>query len=299
MLGLKFLYKNTRGQSIAITEKTPQYLYLEPLGKIVVRYYFVKDGIEVNNTKLISDVIEPEVLSVKIKSPSSIFLSTIADFRNLPDRTDAADYFEVDFTLSDTVPMDVLYSSKVEKRLKIKIKDLAVGEDSFENENTVTDGPDAFVKVVGVVVSPASIYYVYIHRRDGRLKKSPSTTTYAKLAFILKKRMFNPLHVDASLSYSSITRGLLKDEWFIDYSEGRIFRTINEKEVNITDAQLGTVIRKYGDIRDILNLLNTNDIENSNHILIRESEAYYVSCDGDCSLPKAAPQNTIDERGLL
>ena len=43
-------------------------------------------------------------------------------FRNLPERLDAADYFEIDFSLSDTVPMDVLYASKVEERLKIKVK---------------------------------------------------------------------------------------------------------------------------------------------------------------------------------
>ena len=99
MLGIKFRYKNTKGQSIDITEKTPQYLYLEPLGKVVVRYYFVKDGLEVNATKLISDVLEPGVLSVKIKPPASIFLSPVSDFRNLPERLDAADYFEIDFSL--------------------------------------------------------------------------------------------------------------------------------------------------------------------------------------------------------
>lgn len=298
MLGIKFLYKNTKGQSINITEKTPQYLYLEPLGKVVIRYYFVKSGLEVNNTKLISDVLEPDILSVKIKPPASIFLSPVADFRNIPERLDAADYFEIDFSLSDTVPMDVLYSSKVEERLKIKVKDLAAGEESFENENTVTDGPDAFVKIVGVVIRPQNVYYVYIHRREGRLKKSPSTVEYSRFAPILKSRMFDPTDIDRGLSFASILRGLLKDEWYIDYTEANIYKKVGEKNISITDEELGAVIRKYGDIRDIVNLLNTLDVTLSNHPLIKESESFYVSCDGDCSLPAAVPQNTIDEREL-
>lgn len=298
MLGIKFRYKNTKGQSIDITEKTPQYLYLEPLGKVVVRYYFVKDGLEVNATKLISDVLEPGVLSVKIRPPASVFLSPVSDFRNLPERLDAADYFEIDFSLSDTVPMDVLYASKVEERLKIKVKDLAAGEDSFENENTVTDGPDAFVKIVGVVIRPQNVYYVYIHRREGRLKKAPSTVEYSRFAPILKSRMFDPTDIDRSLSFASILRGLIKEEWYIDYSEGKIYKKIDEKGIAITDEELGDVIREYGDIRDIVNLLSTLDVKISNHPLIKESESFYVSCDGDCSLPAAIPQNTIDERGL-
>ena len=295
MLGLKFTYKNNKGQTIDIEDGYPQYLYLEPKGKVVVRYFFIKDGIETSNTKLITDVKEIDVVSVKVKKPASVFLSTIADFRNIPDRTESGDYFEIDFSEGDSVPMDILYESKVEERLKIKVKNLAAEDDSFENENTVTDGPDAYVKVVGIIIRPQEVYYVHIFRRSGRLRKAPGSVEYERLSRILKTRMFTN-NVDKDLSYDSILRGLSKDVWSIDYSDKKIFKNTNGKDVEITDYELGQLIRNHGDIKDIINLVTTTDITMSNHPLVLESAMTLISCDGDCSLPKAIPQNTIDER---
>lgn len=300
MLGIQFTYKNSKGQTIRIEEKEPQYVYLEPLGRVVVRYYFLKDGLDTNNTKLISEVIEPDVVSVKIKKPFSVFLSTIADFNNVPEREEAAEYFEIDFTEGDTVIRDVLYQSKVSERLKIKVRNSETEDESFENENTTTDGPDAFVKVVAVNISFQDVYYVYVFRRSGRLRKSPGKVVYEDLAKILKQRMLlDEYHPDKSLSVASFTRGLTKDGWSIDYTDKRIFKVINDKEIEITDNELGNIIRDYGDSRDILNLLTTIDVNLTDHPLIREAEKALVSCDGDCSLPKAIPQNTIDERGTI
>ena len=300
MIGIQFTYKNSKGQTVYIKDKEPQYLYLEPKGRVVVRYYFIKDNLDTNNTKLISDILEPDVISVKIKKPFSVFLSTIADFRSIPEREEPAQYFEIDFTESDTVVMDVLYESKVAERLKIKVRNSEAEDESFENENTLTDGPDAYLKVVAVNIGFQDVYYVYVFRRAGRLRKSPGRTSYDELAKILKERMLiNPYHLDKVMSIASIIRGLSKDFWSVDYTDKRIFRIQNDKEVDITDAQLGQIIRKYGDVRDILNLLTTLDVNITDHALIREAERALVSCDGDCSLPKAIPQNTIDERDVI
>lgn len=299
MLGIKFRYKDNKGQDIDIENKKPQYLYLEPKGKVVVRYYFTKAGLDVNTTKLISNVLQTDIVSVKIKKPKNAFLSSVADFDNIPDRLNNAEYFEVDFSSNDTISMDVLYESLTDSRLKIKVIDSEAPTDSFENENTVSDGPDAFVKVVGVVVRPQDVYYVYIYRRDGRLKKTPSTVEYSTLASIFKERVFNPSHPDHNLSSDSIVRGIINSGGAIDYAGHTIIKTVNGKEIIIDDIELGNIIKTYGNLRDIINLLKTEDITLSKHPLILENANYYVSCDKDCSLPEALYQNSTDERGVL
>lgn len=299
MLNLKFQYKNSKGKSVDLSQSEPQYLYLEPFGQVVVRYYIKKDGLQVNSVKMISHVIEEGILSVKIREPSSVYLSRISDFNNVPDRTDPAEYFEIDFSLGDEVVRDVLFTSKVKERLKVKIKDGSSKEESFENENSHTDGPDEYIKVVDVTVKPEYVYHVYIFRRDGWLKKTPTQTRYGDLGSIYTERLFSPNHIDSSLTTSSIDRALIREGFSIDYLEKRIYKQLPGKNLEITDEELGEIIRDHADLRDIINLLTSVDPRVSLHPLIKQAEDIYVSCDSVCSLPAAVPQNSVDERGII
>jgi hypothetical protein len=57
--------------------------------------------------------------------------------------------------------------------------------DSFETENTVSDGPNEFVKLVDVQISNSSVHAVFIHRRSGRLKKATIKYKYYIINFII------------------------------------------------------------------------------------------------------------------
>lgn len=296
MYGIQLLYRNIRGSSVQITNSLAQYLFLEPKEKIVIRYYFVKNGLEVNTTKLLNEVKETEVLSVKLREPESNVLSKISDFKNIVDREEDAIYFDVDFNAGDTSYLDVLFESKVDERLKVKIYTIDSDADSFENENTVTDGPDAFVKVVDITITPEFVFYTYVYRREGRLKKAPSQIRYESLATILSIRLLVEGHPDSSFDKSLVTKGLIDSGYLVDYSADRIYKEINNKKVNITLEELGLIIKDYASPAEILNLLKTKDLVLSEHNLILKGEQELVSCDSVCSLPEAKPNAVVDER---
>ena len=296
MYGIQLLYRNVKGSPIQITNNLAQYLFLEPKEKVVIRYYFVKNGLEVNTTKLLNEVKETEVVSVKLRKPVSTVLSKISDFKEVVDRKESAIYFDVDFNEGDTTFLDALFESKVEERLKVKIYTIDSGADSFENENTVTDGPDAFVKVVDITLTPEFVFYTYVYRRQGRLKKAPSQIRYESLAEIMSIRLLAEGHPDASFDKTLITKGLIDAGFLIDYSADRIYRDINNKKINITLEEFGNIIKENASPTEILNLLKTKDLLISEHQLILKGELELVSCDSVCSLPEAKPLAIVDER---
>lgn len=296
MYGLQLVYKNTKGSDVQITNKLPQYLFLEPKEKVVIRYYFIKNGLDVNTTKLLNEVKETQVLSVKIRKPVNSIFSKISDFKNIEEREKDGLYFDVDFNESDTTYLDVLFESKVDQRLKVKIYTVYTEEESFENENTVTDGPDAYIKLVDVTLNPNFVYYTYVYRRNGRLKKAPSQIKYEVLAEILSQRLLEEGNVDSDFDKSLITTGLITSGYLIDYSADLIYKEINNKKVGITPEELGEIIKDYGSPQEILNILKTSNLFSSQHSLILKGEKELISCDRVCSLPEARPQTVTDER---
>lgn len=298
MQGIQLVYRNNQGLSIQITNNVAQYLFLEPREKLVVRYYFIKNGLEVSNTKLLNDVKEPTILDVKIRRPTSLPLSKLSDFKDIDSRPDNSIYFEMDFIAGDTSHLDVLYENLLEDRLKVKVFTIDTDSDSFENENTTTDGPDEFVKLVDVLIRPDGITFTYVYRRDGRLKKSPSKTSFEVLAGIVKPRILVEDHPDKSMGHSSILRGLAAEGYFVDYALDRIYKVVNDKKIEITLENLGIIIKDYCIVSEVLNILKSLDVELTQHTLIKAGERSLVSCDSICSLPSAKPQIVGDEREL-
>ena len=298
MQGINLYYRNNQNENTEITNNVPQYLFLEPFGKIVLRYYFKKDGLETNNTKLLNQLTDPELLTVKIRNPESSVLSRTTDFRGIPDREGDSMYFEVDFNSGDNYYVDVLYESKTSERLKVKIYANDAETESFENENTVTDGPDEFVKLVDVRAEFDKVYYTYVYRRSGRLKKAPNVIDYSQLVSIAEKRLLIESYPDYSMKLPTLNKALVKEGFLVDYIDDRIYKEEDGRKIDITLQEFADVIQRYVPINEIISLLLTSDYTLTQHKLIKDGEDYLVSCDSVCSYPPANKLNSEDQRNL-
>lgn len=300
MEGIDVLYRNNQNTTVEVTAKIPQYIFLEPYGKSVVRYYFKKNGIELDSTKLLNTVQDPGLLSVKIRHPKTPVISRLLDFSSVEEKRDPDSmYFDVSFEDSDTYPIDVLYQSKTNKRLKVKIYAVDEETESFENENTVTDEPDAYVKLVEVRAEFDKVFYTYVYRRDGRLKKYPSSITYLGLVPFVQRRLLRTDHPDYSMPIPLTTAGIKAEGYYIDVIDGVIAKEVDKRVIEITPEELGSIIQKYTPLDEIISLLSTSDYKTTQHPLIKEGETLLVACDSVCSYPPANKLNSEEQRNLV
>ena len=299
MDGLIFLYKNKSGTMLEITPQVPQYLFLEPLEKVVLRLYFKKNGIDVEQTKMLRQSVDPSVISVTVRNTSAPFISRISDFKDITNGSDKEVTFAIDFEEKKQTFVDVLFESLVEERLKVKLSTVSEGIDSFENENTVTDGPDAFVKLVGVVIRPDGVVFTLVYRRSGRLVQFNGIKTYASISEILKDRMVNEFNLDRTFEYTQIERKLREENWKIDRINNVIYREEGLRKIEITSEEFGDVIRRSASILEILYLLKTNSPnDNITHPFYKEAVNNLQKGSSEASMPPADVKNTSDLRGL-
>ena len=299
MDGLIFLYKNKSGTMLEITPQVPQYLFLEPLEKVVLRLYFKKNGIDVEQTKMLRQSVDPSVISVTVRNTSAPFISRISDFKDITNGSDKEVTFAIDFEEKKQTFVDVLFESLVEERLKVKLSTVSEGIDSFENENTVTDGPDAFVKLVGVVIRPDGVVFTLVYRRSGRLVQFNTIKTYASISEILKDRMVNEFNLDRTFEYTQIERKLREENWKIDRINNVIYREEGLRKIEITSEEFGDVIRRSASILEILYLLKTNSPnDNITHPFYKEAVNNLQKGSSEASMPPADVKNTSDLRGL-
>lgn len=299
MDGLIFLYKNKSGAMLEITPQVPQFLFLEPLEKVVLRLYFKKNGIDVEQTKMLRQSVDPSVISVTVRNTSAPFISRISDFKDITNGLDKEVTFAIDFEEKKQTFVDVLFESLVEDRLKVKLSTVSEGIDSFENENTVTDGPDAFVKLVGVVIRPDGVVFTLVYRRSGRLVQFNGIKTYASISEILKDRMVNEFNLDRTFEYTQIERKLREENWKIDRINNIIYREEGLRKIEITSEEFGDVIRRSASILEILYLLKTNNPnDNITHPFYKEAVNNLQKGSSEASMPPADVKNTSDLRGL-
>ena len=299
MDGLIFLYKNKSGAMLEITPQVPQFLFLEPLEKVVLRLYFKKNGIDVEQTKMLRQSVDPSVISVTVRNTSTPFISRISDFKDITNGLDKEVTFAIDFEEKKQTFVDVLFESLVEDRLKVKLSTISEGIDSFENENTVTDGPDAFVKLVGVVIRPDGVVFTLVYRRSGRLVQFNGIKTYASISEILKDRMVNEFNLDRTFEYTQIERKLIEENWKIDRINNVIYREEGLRKIEITSEEFGDVIRRSASILEILYLLKTNSPnDNITHPFYKEAVNNLQKGSSEASMPPADVKNISDLRGL-
>ena len=299
MDGLIFLYKNKSGAMLEITPQVPQFLFLEPLEKVVLRLYFKKNGIDVEQTKMLRQSVDPSVISVTVRNTSSPFISRISDFKDITNGLDKEVTFAIDFEEKKQTFVDVLFESLVEDRLKVKLSTVSEGIDSFENENTVTDGPDAFVKLVSVIIRPDAVVFTLVYRRSGRLVQFNAIKTYASISEILKDRMVNEFNLDRTFEYTQIERKLREENWKIDRINNIIYREEGLRKIEITSEEFGDVIRRSASILEILYLLKTNNPnDNIIHPFYKEAINNLQKGSREASMPPADVKNTSDLRGL-
>ena len=299
MDGLIFLYKNKSGTMLEITPQVPQFLFLEPLEKVVLRLYFKKNGIDVEQTKMLRQSVDPSVISVTVRNTSAPFISRVSDFKDITDGLDKEVTFAIDFEEKNQTFVDVLFESLVEDRLKVKLSTISEGIDSFENENTVTDGPDAFVKLVSVIIRPDAVVFTLVYRRNGRLVQFNGIKTYASISEILKDRMVNEFNLDRTFEYTQIERKLIEENWKIDRINNVIYREEGLRKIEITSEEFGDVVRRSASILEILYLLKTNSPnDNITHPFYKEAVNNLQKGSSEASMPPADVKNTSDLRGL-
>lgn len=296
MEGLAFKYRNKLGAKVQINYDTPQYLFLEPYDKVVVRYYITKEGLEDSKTNVTRQAVDIGLISVKAKYTLNPLLTKISAFEGISN--ESIENTEIEFLEEDQeIFLDVLYESLTASRLRVKVRVFSEQNSSFENENTVSDGPDEYVRMTNVQIKFDAVYFTYIYRRGGRLQKFPGKASYEVLAQIYKDRRFlDTAHVDFEYPKRNIDSALDGAGWVVDSAAKEILKPSGVRYLPITDEELGKLIRERASVAEILGLLQTKDLQASKHILRRDAENFLVKCDKECSLPATTILNTIDTR---
>lgn len=293
---VKFEYKAKSGILIEITDNLPQYIFLEPLASTVVRYYFTRDGLLEDDTRITKQVVNPDLLSVKIRPTNDPLISQHRLFKDI----DVADTetFQIVFN-SKTEFVDILYTNLTEDRMKVKVSTFTDNIESFENENSYTDGPDEIVRLTKVSVDRTHINGTYIYRKDGRLKMYPFSEPYSNFYTIVKERILQgSSHTDRDLPLTLIERGINKEGWTISKSSQRFFKNIKGREIEITKEELGAIIRDYASPLEILHILKSVDYKKTGHFLMNKVSDNLLDCDTTCSLPPSEPKDIIDNRSF-
>lgn len=295
MDGLKFFFHDSRGRK-QIKPEDPQYLFLEPYEAVVLRHSFTKDGLETPETKISKQTIDPKYLEVKVRPTKDKMLSRINDFKYID--TNPNESFTITFNSDDEeLFVDVLYRSITDKRLKVRISTLTTASsDFFENESTITDGPDAYVKLVDLQIKYDAVYFNYIYRRKGMLKKYVGKVSYEQLGYIFKDRLFNPDHIDSGFPRASIEDAITEDGWKIDITNKMIYKEDRGRKLEMLDEHLANLIKTKGRRTEILGLLKTQDEQVSKHFLRLTAQNYLQDCDRVCGLPDTTPTTIIDLR---
>lgn len=297
MDGLLFKYRSITGAKTPITFEEPQYLFLEPLERVVIRYYLTKDGLEDDSTYISKQAVDTDIISVKMRFTTQKLLSKISDFKEEPAGPITSEEIEFEEDTQE-VFLDVLYESLIDRRLKVRVKTMAERNESFENENTHSDGPDEFVRIADVQVKHDAVYFAYIYRRSGRLKKFVGKASYTDLAQILKDRVYGGYeHVDSRFPRARLEAAMKDLKWVVDYENKEIYKLSNNRRLVISDDEVASLIRSEASTAELLGLLSTYDLSKSKHALRSTAEDHLVACDRVCSLPAASIANIIDTRG--
>lgn len=295
MDGLKMYFRDVQGAQKEILLNRPQYIFLEPKERLVVRYRIIRHGLEGEATKISRQTKTPELLICKVLVTESKLLSKIKDFEDI--ESDPIYTFPIDFTNKSEIIVDVLYESLSEDRLKLKVGVFSERDEAFENENTITDGPDEFVRTVNVTIDFDAVYYTYLFRRKGRLRKHVGRATWIQLSEIWKERELSIVnHVDKDIPREGINKAVRDQGWKLDYLHGRVTKTVDKREIEVTEEELASVLRTSARPSEVLGLLRSNNIRESKHPLLKAGESLLQDCDNVCSLQEATPKTLIDKR---
>lgn len=270
----------------------PQYVFIEPYGKVVVRYHFTNDGDPYALANIRKQVADPRLLKVKVLTTLERKISTPKDFENSSE--DPNELFYLPFNPDNRIIyVDVLYESLTARRLQVKISTPVT-----INESLLSKGEDEFLKIVDVQIRHEGVYFTYVFRRSGVLKKYVGLASYLDLAKIYKEREFSSEeNKDKSFLRTGITEAIKEQGYEIDYERSSIYKTQKAREIEITDEELSKIILSKASRLEILNLLKTYDPVKSNHKLRLEAEKFLQSCDRVCDLPETILADIIDTRG--
>ena len=307
MKDIQLFYKNKKNLNVEINKDNNQYIYLEPLASIVVRYIIKNLGVE-EGAKLANEVKENEVVSVKFIEPKSTLLSKKSDFDDIVDRGDPTLTLDLNFNDDFTYILDALYTNKLNEKVKVKVRAYDIADEIIENEFSYIDAPDGFIRTVGVVIDSTGIEYTFLYRRSGRVVKYTNKSTYSQFALLVKDVLFLENNYYTKVprpSYSfmaepkpqSIIDELIIRGWTITPSSIYRVNIDTRKQVQITDEELGDIIKDKLTVFDLVSLLTPTDLTNNGHRFINEGENFLTPCDAMCSLMQVTPKTVTDQRG--
>lgn len=307
MKDLKIFYKNKKGINLEIQGPVNQYVFLEPKGYAIVRYTIKDGGVEIGG-KLSNEVKDTDVVSVKFITPTSTFLSKKSDFEGIHERTGRITTLDLTFNSDGICVYDALYTNLTDEKIKVKVSAYDKADTIVENEYSYVDAPDGFIRSVGVIIDSTGIEYTLLYRRSGRVVKYPSKATYEEMAKVVKDVIFAQHRFYTQVPKptrrfieepipTSITDALTLDGWHI--LSDRIVRNdrLTGARVDITDEELGQVIRTKITLKDLTNLFKPVDLAGNGHRLIKQGESLLMPCDHACSLGEVTPKLIIDNRG--
>lgn len=304
MKDLKLFFKNKKGYEVEIVGTAHQFIFLEPLSSVVVRYIIKDGGVEVG-AKITNEVKETDVVSVKFIKPKTEFLSRKSDFDDVIERSNRAIALPLEFE-NGICLYDALFTNLLDERVKVKVSSFDVGDQILENEHSYVDGPDEFIRAVNVSIDATGVEYSLMYRRNGRALQAPGRASYETLAKVVKNVLFardkhyskvpKPTHEFVEEEQpESILKALSLAGWNLD--SNIIYKVDRGRKIPITDEELGILIKDNISLKDLANLFKPKDYANNGNLLISEGENFLVACDSTCSLPEVVPKIIVDNRG--
>lgn len=307
MKDLKIFYKNKKGINLEIQGPVNQYVFLEPKGYAIVRYIIKDEGVEIGG-KLSNEVKDTDVVSVKFITPTSTFLSKKSDFEGIHERIGRVTTLDLTFNSDGICTYDALYTNLTDEKIKVKVSAYDKADTIVENEYSYVDAPDGFIRSVGVIIDSTGIEYTLLYRRSGRVVKYPAKASYEEIAKVVKDIIFAQHRFYSQVPRptkrfveepipTSITDALTLDGWNI--LSDRIVRNdrLTGARVEITDEELGKVIRNKITLKDLTSIFKPVDLAGNGHRLIEQGKSFLMPCDHACSLGEVTPKLIIDNRG--
>lgn len=307
MKDLKIYYKNKKGTNLEIQGAVSQYVFLEPKAYAIVRYIIKDEGIEIGG-KLSNEVKDTDLISVKFIRPASEFLSKKSDFDEAPERTAKVVALELVFNDDGICFYDALYTNLSDEKIKVKVSAYDKADTIIENEYSYVDAPDGFIRSVGIIIDSTGVQYTLLYRRSGRVVKYSSKASYEEMAKVVKDVIFAQHRFYSQVPKPtgrfieepipmSITNALTLDGWHT--LSDRIVRNdrATGARVEITDEELGQIIRTKITLEDLTNLFKPVNLAGNGHRLIKQGESLLMPCDHACSLGEVTPKLIIDNRG--
>lgn len=302
MKDLQIFYKNKKGINLEIVGAVNQYIFLEPQGSAVIRYTIKDGGVEVGG-KISNEVKETDVVSVKFRTPDSEFLSKKSDFDDIPPRTGKTLSLPLEFD-NGICLYDALFTNLTNEKIKVKVSAYDVADTIVENEYSYVDAPDGFIRSVGIIIDSTGVEYTLLFRRSGRVFKHPGKASFEQMAQVVKDVFFAQERFYSRVpkptyrfipepTPQSILDALTLEGWVVSTSSiARMDRTLGAV-VQITDEELGKIIKNKITTKDLANLFKPADLNNGHRLI---DNVLTQPCDSACSLPEVTAKNIIDNR---